>query len=550
VPDAGEARSRDLFDRATLAALVAYALLTLVLTWPLPRHPASEGIPNPDVLGNAWAMAFVVHQAVADPLHIADANIYWPHPGSLGFTESLFPQALQAAPVLALGGTPLLAHNLVVLLTYPLSALGVFLLARRMAGSVPGAFLAGLGFAFCAHRSDHVVHVQSLSTEWLPLAILAIVMVAASEKPARSGLVALFAFALLQALSSGYLAVVMAVAAAVTLAVLGLESRSARGLVAPVLTLALAAAVAWAAYAPHRAVQERYGLDRTRGELVHWSARVASYLDPGADAPLPHLRWLRSRFRTGEPLYPGLATLILAGLGALALRRSAAARLGLGLAACGFLLSLGPEIHIAGVTLPGPFEALRAFHSVRLLRTPSRMGVITLLGLGLLAAVGFAVLAARFPRLGRPAFALLVLLAVVEAIPAGMPGLVRPIPGPPPAAAWLARAPRGPLLELPWDEAHDGTLYVYWSTAHWQPMLNGWGGFEPPGNYGLGVIAKRWPGAGVVRALQGAGVRYVLVHEALRSQGQRERDLREPLPAEVSLAASFGDDRVYEIRRP
>ena len=39
----------------------------------------------------------------------------------------------------------------------------------------------------------------------------------------------------------------------------------------------------------------------------------------------------------------------------------------------------------------------------------------------------------------------------------------------------------------------DGALYVYWSTAHWQPIVNGYGSFEPPGNFGLGLLGNRWP---------------------------------------------------------
>jgi hypothetical protein len=520
-------------------------MLAVWMTWPLALHPATQGIPNPDVLGNAWAMAWVVHQAATDPAHIADANIYWPHAGALGFTESLYPQALQAAPVLGLGGTPLLAHNLVLLLTFPLAGLGAFLLARRLTGSSAGAFLAGLGYAFCAHRFDHVVHVQSLSTEWLPLALLAIV--AAVKDRSWKWSCVVFVFALLQALSSGYLAVALAIAAGVTLLWLALETRDLRGVLAPALALALAAAAAWAAYAPHRAAQQRYGLDRTRAELVHWSARIESYLDPGREPWLPHLRALRRGFHTGEPLYPGLVLLGLGAWGATSLRESAAARLGLALAVTGFLISLGPEVRAFGFTLPGPFEALRSFQSIRLLRTPSRMGVIALLGLGLLASVGWSLVSARWPRARRAAFATLALCAAAEACPGGLARLVRPVLPPPAAAHWLATAPRGPVLELPWDEGHDATYYVYWSTAHWQPMVDGWGGFEPTGVFELGLVAKRWPAPGVARALRSAGVRYVVIHTALLGGPQRERLQREPLPEGVRLAADLGDDRVYEI---
>ena len=55
-------------------------------------------------------------------------------------------------------------------------------------------------------------------------------------------------------------------------------------------------------------------------------------------------------------------------------------------------------------------------------------------------------------------------------------------------------APRGPVLELPWDTETQGRgAYIYWSTRHWRPMVNGWGGFEPAGNLGLGTVGMRWP---------------------------------------------------------
>ena len=42
---------------------------------------------------------------------------------------------------------------------------------RSSADRARRAFLAGLGFGFCTYRWDHIVHIQSLSTQWLPLAL-------------------------------------------------------------------------------------------------------------------------------------------------------------------------------------------------------------------------------------------------------------------------------------------------------------------------------------------------------------------------------------------
>jgi hypothetical protein len=104
------------------------------------------------------------------------------------------------------------------------------------------------------------------------------------------------------------------------------------------------------------------------------------------------------------------------------------------------------------------------------------------------------------------------------------------------------------VLELPWNEFEEGALYLYWSTVHWQPMINGYGSYEPTGNRGLGLVGRRWPTPYSSRVLRASGVRYVVVHTDRVSPAQRERLLSaEPLPAGVKLGAVFGEDRLYVI---
>ena len=166
-------RRRD--ARFGLAVFALCGALAVAMTWPLARAPQAQLHGNADVLGNAWAVSWVARQVVRDPLHLFDSNMYFPHTKSLAYAESLLPQGLQALPVRAMGGSVALAYNLVLLLTFPLSGLGAALLARELGAAKGPALLAGLGFAFCAYRWDHIVHVQSLSTGWLPIAILLLV---------------------------------------------------------------------------------------------------------------------------------------------------------------------------------------------------------------------------------------------------------------------------------------------------------------------------------------------------------------------------------------
>jgi hypothetical protein len=138
-------------------AFALYCALTAAVFWPCVRDPAGTLIRNDDVYGNAWAMAWVVHQATRSPLDLFDANSFYPRSSSFAYTEPLLPIALQGAPLLLLGGSPILAHNVVLLLSFPLAGLGMFLLARDRTGSSAAGLFAGLAYAFSAYRFQHLV---------------------------------------------------------------------------------------------------------------------------------------------------------------------------------------------------------------------------------------------------------------------------------------------------------------------------------------------------------------------------------------------------------
>ena len=99
--------------------------------------------------------------------------MFFPHPKSLLYADSLLPQGLLAlvgaGPRAGRWRWPTTSSSS---LTFPRGGLGAMLLARELGASRGrGAFLAGFGFAFCTYRWDHLVHVQSLSVAWLPFGL-------------------------------------------------------------------------------------------------------------------------------------------------------------------------------------------------------------------------------------------------------------------------------------------------------------------------------------------------------------------------------------------
>jgi len=117
----------------------------------------------------------------------------------------------------------------------------------------------------------------------------------------------------------------------------------------------------------------------------------------------------------------------------------------------------------------------------RAIRVPARGMVLFHLSLGVLAAWGLALLLRRVrSRVERGAFvgaALLLTAIEYRASPIDFPAVER---RPAPVYAWLAevRLP-GAVLELPIGFDYDAE-HVFRSTAHWQPLVNGYSGFAPP----------------------------------------------------------------------
>jgi hypothetical protein len=122
-------------------------------------------------------------------------------------------------------------------------------------------------------------------------------------------------FTALQVLSSGYYSLLMAVALAITMAAEWRACGAPRRPGAAVGALLVSGLCVLPVYAAYRTVQERHGFSRGREEAAAWSARPASYLDPGRFVALPHLTGLHARIQDGEPFYPGSAILVLAAVG-------------------------------------------------------------------------------------------------------------------------------------------------------------------------------------------------------------------------------------------
>src|SRR3954464_13565361 len=109
------------------AVLATGVVLTVALTYPLAFKIGSVGrVDNGDGQFSIWNVAWVARTLVVDPLHVYDANIFYPHRGTLAYSESNLGAGALAIPAYWLTRNPYAALNSAMLLGFLLSATGMY----------------------------------------------------------------------------------------------------------------------------------------------------------------------------------------------------------------------------------------------------------------------------------------------------------------------------------------------------------------------------------------------------------------------------------------
>lgn len=286
-------------------ALMAYAALAVAITWPLALRVGSA-VPHDmgDPVGFTWIFWWN-----AQHLPFTDAwqnpPIFYPSPGAILFQDSFLGVWPFTTLVQWLGGTPLAAHNLLLIGSFALSAWTAYLLCARLFGDRRAAFVGGLVFGFALYRVVQIPHVNILLIFWVPLTILGLHQYQATRRWAWLVLAA--ACWALQALTSGYFLVYSSVLVGLWAAFFfrGRITDHAKAAV----TFGLALGAIWPWISMYRSVHQFYGFERTLGEADHWAADVTGLLKA------PHLLaiWgplLGDATKEGQ-LFPG-ATLAIA----------------------------------------------------------------------------------------------------------------------------------------------------------------------------------------------------------------------------------------------
>src|SRR6185436_13819925 len=150
--------------RLRRAQILAICVVLAVLhTWPLVLHPGRYSLNyNADTQLNEWILAWVAHQLPRAPLHLFEANIFYPAHDTLAFSEPLIVPALMGAPLAWLGASPVLVFNLILILGFALTAWAGARLAESWTGDRLAGLLTGSMIAFNTHTLTRLAHMQGI----------------------------------------------------------------------------------------------------------------------------------------------------------------------------------------------------------------------------------------------------------------------------------------------------------------------------------------------------------------------------------------------------
>jgi hypothetical protein len=462
------------------------------------------GVPDyGDPLFSTWRLAWVSRTILRDPLRLFDANIFYPEPNTLALSDSILIPSLFAAPLFWLGIPRLIVYQLVFASALVASGTTVFVLVRRVTGSRAAALVSGSIFVLYPFRFEHYSHLELQMTMWMPIGLVLLHRLLTTGR-ARTG-AALGLVVGVQTLSSLYFGLYFAVYLGFVFGGLTIlmTHRRWRDWVRSVAVAGLVAALVVAPLAPpYLDNRSRIG-ERDRRENRVFSATPSDYLASHEWSAL-----YGSRLDNGpaeRSLFPGIVPVVLTAVALVPPLSTVTAAYGTAL-----LLSFDASLGFNRSVYPVLYDVLLPF---RALRVPARFSVLVGLSLAILAGLGVARLRRRLSRQGGALLAAgLIGLVFVEYRPAltlhpawrDMPPVYGPLLG--------ARDAVVAVFPMSAELTDNDAKYMYFSTWHWQRLVNGYSGNFPETYAQLTAWMRRFPSPESIEYLRRRGVQYLVLH--------------------------------------
>lgn len=491
--------------RRTLGLFVLMLSVAIAMTWPLSSLSRVTLPTSDDAYFSTWRLAWVAHQLPANARHLFDANIFYPATGTLAYSDAMLLVGLAGAPFFWAGVEPARIHNGLLIVALALSAVAAYRLALRLTKSEPASIVAAVVFGFAPYRLAHIGHLELQWVVWMPACLICLHRL--FEMPTWRPAVLLGTALGAQVLCSIYYGVFLSIYLAFGWVMLfALSHHRAKVLVSSTAAIVPLTVVALLYAPPYLKTRTEHGA-REASEQARYSAAPSDFLRVPPENKLRGVRDGRSA-PDERSLYVGAVPM---GLALVALIPPVSTMTLVYGALT--LVSVDASLGTNGIIFPRLQTAIPIVSS---LRAPVRFGVLVLLSIAILAAIGAARIFEAWPAASRSVAAALIGVCLVEYWSAPIP--VRELnTRPSEAHQYLASQPPGSVvLELPVPTIDAlwlyETTYQLRSIDHWQPLVNGYSSVVPR-EYARTLEALRsFPSETALSRLRQLGVKFVLLN--------------------------------------
>jgi hypothetical protein len=471
--------------RLGLVALVYTALTVFVFRNFIPHVGSTLIGPPEDNMQDLWNTWYAASQ-VRTFHDLGYTNlIRHPEGMTLYYHSFAYPKLVVAMIFGALFGARLtdlvVLQNLLLVISFPISAIGGFYLVRHFTGDTFGALVGGAVFAFNPSHVAHVAHHMTVSSiEFIPF--FALFFILAVERRSRGfALLSTLCFAL-SALSCWYYLFYCAYFMAFFYAVVAIKQR--RFLNVWPLILILCNIVGLLVLLSPLLVP--MVVQAARGANVYAEGTEIYVADLYGYVAFPPVHYLSAKSEhiyshlTGPPweatVYLGLVNIALLAWLILRHRRLDRVLIAFVLSGMGVfaVIASGSHLHVLGrSTIPLPDLLLSYLPFFKNVRGPSR--AITLVYLFLSIGIGYAISTIWRERgatwIGRGTVTVVVLLMALDFYPLGLPGT--PVVCLPAYSLVAQDSDRhAAVLDLPQDYIA-GNAYMMYQACHLHPIVDG-----------------------------------------------------------------------------
>ena len=507
--------------RVHFYVLAVYFLMSVIICYPF-LTDITHNILGRDNLLTSWTIGWNMHSFLNDPSNIFNANIFYPHKNTLAYSEGLFVPALIALPLYFISKNLILSYNILIFLSFILSAWGTFLLARYYTKNSYASFVAGIIFGFATYRIISLNHFQNLMIFWMPFSILYLQKYLDTQKIRYSVFFSICFIA--QILSSWYngaflgflIIYLLFVNYKIILSKFKIFLKGASISALLIITAVLPLAYPYLSF--NKISQSAYSLR----EIVFYSADTGGYFFPSPFSFLGKLfkfagitkeRWLENIN------FLGYFSLILLFFYFVIYKPR---KINRHMKVYGYgtiffmILSFGPFLHLFDKTtkIPLPYFFIYFSNVFGFIRVPSRLSIIVLLCMAILVALVISFIKIKNKQLRYLLATIIPLILLFESFNPNIKKDLEKKGACSPIYAHIKEDKNiKSLVEFPlYDNPFDTVNYIFNSTCHYKPIFNGYSGYTPPDYVASKEIIKNFPDALSIDYLNMLGINHLLVH--------------------------------------